>query len=229
MKTIGLIGGMSWYSSVEYYRIINQMVQARLGGSHSAKLVLVSLDLGELEPLEQQDRWDEVLPIVVNAARGVERAGAEVAAICTNTTHILAAQVQAAINIPLLHIADAVSQTVQTAGLQRVGLLGTRFTMEENFYRDRLIANGLTVNIPGEVDRALIHRVIYEELSLGQFVRESRAQFQNVMERLVIRGAEGIILGCTEIGMLVKPEDARVPLFDTLPIHAAAIAEFALA
>lgn len=222
MKTIGLIGGMSWHSSAEYYRLINEAVHNRLGGSHSAKCVLYSLDLGELEALELQDRWDEVLPMVIAAAQGVERAGADFALICTNTTHKLADQIQAAIQIPLLHIADAVGQHIRACGIERVGLLGTRFTMEEDFYRERLSRYGLQVIIPGEVDRALVHRVIYDELCVGQIREEARDQYRAVMGRLVQYGAEGIILGCTEIGLLVKPDDSRAPLFDSLHLHAEA-------
>lgn len=229
MKTIGLLGGMSWHSSLAYYRIINETIQARLGGVHSARCVLYSVEFGELDALERDDRWDDVVPIVVAAAQSVERAGADFLVICTNTTHKLADHIQAAIDIPLLHIADATADAVRAAGLARVGLLGTRFTMEEDYIRGRLTGrHGLDVLVPSEPERIVVNDVIYDELCAGVFRDEARASYRDIMARLVTAGAKGIILGCTEIGLLVRPEDCTVPLFDTAQIHAVAAAEYAL-
>lgn len=229
MKTIGLIGGMSWESTLEYYRLINQTVKTKLGGLHSAKCVLYSVDFAEVEPLQRQGRWAEAADLLVEAAQKVEKAGADFALLCTNTMHKLADVVQAGIQIPLLHIADATAAQVKQAGLRRVGLLGTRFTMEEDFYRGRLMSqHGLEVVIPVPKDRATVHRIIFEELCLGVLRPESKAQMAGVISRLVEQGAEGIILGCTELGLLVGPDDSRVPLFDTTRIHALAAVELAL-
>jgi aspartate racemase len=229
LKTIGLIGGLSWYSTVEYYRIINEVVQARLGEFHSARCVLVSVDYAEIDALERQNRWDESAPIMIAAALGVERAGADFVVICSNTSHKLAEQVQARVNIPLLHIADATAQAIQARGVDKVGLLGTRFTMEEDFIRGRLIRRGLDVIIPDERDRESVNRVIYEELCAGRMLPESRACYMGIMGRLVSEGAQGIILGCTEIGLLVQPGDTAIPLFDTARLHAEAAVDYALA
>jgi aspartate racemase len=229
MKTIGLIGGMSWESSIEYYRIINEGVQARLGGLHSAKSVMVSVDFAEIEALQHQGRWEEATQIMIHAAQDVERGGADCVVICTNTMHKMAEAVQAQIHIPLLHIADATAKRIQAQGLQRVGLLGTRFTMEEDFYKGRLEGRfGLQVLIPGAQDRQIIHRVIYDELVLGKIQARSREQYLDIIDILVQQGAQGIILGCTEIGLLVKQSDCRVPLFDTTVIHATSAVEWAL-
>ena len=230
MKTIGLIGGMSWESTVPYYRDINRAIGARLGGLHSAKIVLYSVEFQEIERLQHAGRWDEAGAILAEAARAVCRAGADVIVLCTNTMHKVAPQIEAAVDVPFLHIADAAAARVKAAGVNRVGLLGTRFTMEESFYRGRLESqHGLEVLVPPEDARALVHRVIYEELCLGQVREDSRRAFQTVVAGLVARGAEGVILGCTEIGLLLRPEDAPVPLFDTGRIHAEAAAAFALA
>jgi aspartate racemase len=229
LKTIGLIGGLSWYSTVEYYRIINEVVQARLGEFHSARCVMVSVDYAEIDALERQNRWDESAPIMIAAALGVERAGADFVVICSNTSHKLAEQVQAHVNIPLLHIADATAQAIQARGVDKVGLLGTRFTMEEDFIRGRLIRRGLDVIIPDERDRESVNRVIYEELCAGRMLPESRACYMGIMGRLVSEGAQGIILGCTEIGLLVQPGDTAIPLFDTARLHAEAAVDYALA
>ena len=228
MKTIGLIGGLSWHSSAEYYRIINESIQARLGGGHSARCVMVSVDYEEIDILERQNRWDETVPIITAAARSVERAGADFLVICSNTSHKLADHVRAVVSIPLLHIADATANAIRARGLTRVGLLGTRFTMEEDFVKGRMIVQGLDITIPAAADRDVINNVIYDELCVGQFRAESRAQYITIMERLVSAGAQGIILGCTEIGLLVHPDDCAVPLFDTARIHAEAAAEYAL-
>jgi aspartate racemase len=229
MKVIGLIGGMSWESTLEYYRLINESVKERLGGLHSAKCVLYSVDFAEVEALQRRGKWSEAAQLLVGAAQSVEKAGADFVLICTNTMHKLADTVQAGIGIPLLHIADATAEKVKQAGLQRVGLLGTRFTMEEDFYRGRLANQfGLEVMIPDTQDRETVHRIIYEELCVGTIRPESRGQVADIMSRLVEMGAEGIILGCTELGLLLGPEDCREPLFDTTRVHALAAVEQAL-
>jgi aspartate racemase len=228
VKTIGLIGGMSWESSDEYYRLINTGIQQKLGGLHSAQCVMVSVDFAEVEALQRTGRWAEATAAMIAAARQVERGGADFLLICTNTMHKMADEVQAAIQIPLLHIADATAERVQAVGLRRIGLLGTRFTMEEDFYTGRLRSLGLHVLIPDEAGREVVHRVIYDELCAGQIREASRTQYKAVMADLVQKGAEGIILGCTEIGLLVQEGDASVPLFDTTRIHAEAAVEYAL-
>ena len=229
MKTIGLIGGMSWESSLEYYRILNETIKQRLGGLHSAKCVLVSVDFAEIEPLQHQERWAEQAQMMVAAAQNVERAGADFVILCTNTMHKLAEDIQAGIHIPFLHIADATARQIKAAGIRKVGLLGTRFTMEQDFYRVRLEEkHHLSVLIPGEQQRELVHRVIYQELCLGVINEESRLGYAQVIRELVQHGAQGIILGCTEIEMLVKAEDSPVPLFPTTRIHAEAAVDYAL-
>ncbi|MEI7037858.1 aspartate/glutamate racemase family protein [Fulvimonas yonginensis] len=229
MKTIGLIGGMSWESTVPYYRLINESVRARLGGLHSAKLLLHSVDFHEIEAMQRHGEWEAAGARLAEAARGLEAAGAEVLLIGANTMHRVAPAVEAAVRIPLLHVADATAQAIAAAGLRRVGLLGTRFTMEQAFYRQRLRAHGLDVRVPDEGDRAQVHRIIYEELCVGRMLPRSRECFRAVMARLVERGAEGIVLGCTEIGLLVDAADAPVPLFDTTRLHAEAAVAWALA
>ena len=229
MKTIGLIGGMSWELSLEYYRILNETIKQRLGGLHSAKCVLVSVDFAEIEPLQHQERWAEQAQMMVAAAQNVERAGADFVILCTNTMHKLAEDIQAGIHIPFLHIADATARQIKAAGIRKVGLLGTRFTMEQDFYRVRLEEkHHLSVLIPGEQQRELVHRVIYQELCLGVINEESRLGYAQVIRELVQHGAQGIILGCTEIEMLVKAEDSPVPLFPTTRIHAEAAVDYAL-
>lgn len=229
MKTIGMIGGMSWESSIEYYRLINEGVQARLGGLHSAKSVMVSVDFAEIEELQHEGRWEEATQIMVRTAQEVERGGADCVVICTNTMHKMAEAVQAEIDIPLLHIADATAECIRTQGLRRVGLLGTSFTMEEDFYKGRLEQRfGLQVLIPGTQERQVIHRVIFDELVLGKIEQRSKEQYLAIIDELVRQGAQGIILGCTEIGLLVKQSDCRVPIFDTTEIHATAAVEWAL-
>lgn len=229
MKTIGMIGGMSWESSVEYYRLTNRAVQQRLGGVHSAKSVLVSVDFAEVEALQRQGDWEAATKMMIAAARQVQAGGADFLLICTNTMHKMAEEVQAAVEIPLLHIADATAEKVKADGLQRVGLLGTRFTMEQDFYRGRLVErHGLEVLIPGEAEREVVHRVIYDELVKGVIRAESKAAYVGIIEKLVAAGAQGIILGCTEIGLLVKPADSPAPLFDTTLIHALAAVDYAL-
>ncbi|RCS31244.1 aspartate/glutamate racemase family protein [Rhodanobacter denitrificans] len=222
MRTLGLIGGMSWESTVSYYRLINEAVKQQLGGLHSAKLVLFSVDFHEIEQLQHAGEWEKAGAVLAQAASALERAGAEGLVICTNTMHKVAAQVQSAVSIPLLHIADPTAAAINAAGLTSVGLLGTRFTMEQDFYRERLEkSHGLKVLVPGEEDRAVVHRVIYDELCLGIVREESRKAYLDIIDRLVGNGAQAIILGCTEISLLIQPADTHVPLFDTTAIHAA--------
>jgi aspartate racemase len=229
MKTIGLIGGMSWESSAEYYRIINETTKAKLGGLHSAKSILYSVDFAEIETLQHQGRWEETAHILSHAAKSLEAAGAEFIILCTNTMHKVAGEIEADIRIPLLHIADATARIIRAQGLRRIGLLGTRFTMEEDFYKGRLTQkHGLEVLVPDLGDREIVHRVIYDELCLGHINQASRQHFVTIMERLAGAGAEGIILGCTEIGLLVKEGDSPVPLFDTTRLHAEAAVSYAL-
>ena len=229
MKTIGLIGGMSWESSVEYYRIINEAVKAKLGGLHSAKSMMVSVDFAEVEALQHQARWAEAAELLISAAKNLEYGGADFIVLCTNTMHKVAEEIQASVRIPFLHITDATAQRVKDAGFQNIGLLGTRFTMEEDFYKGRLERKfGLTVCVPNAQDREIIHRVIYSELVVGKIEGQSKEQYIGIMEKMVNQGADGIILGCTEIGLLVHQEDSRVPLFDTTRIHAEAAVEYAL-
>jgi len=230
VKTIGLIGGMSWESTVSYYRTINRVVGERLGGLHSAKVALYSVDFHEIEVLQHEGRWAESGDILAEAARAVRRGGADFIVLCTNTMHKVAAQIEAAVDVPLLHIADATAERVKAAGLTRIGLLGTKFTMEEDFYRGRLEEqHGLDVLTPPTDQRELVHRVIYGELCLGHVLDPSRRGFQQVVTDLVERQAQGVILGCTEIGLLLRAEDAPVPLFDTATIHAEAAARYAMA
>ena len=229
VRTIGLIGGMSWESTVPYYRLINERTKERLGGLHSANIVLFSVDFHKIEQLQRTAKWEEAGALMADAARAVESAGADFIVLCTNTMHKVAHTVESSTSIPLLHIADATAENIKKAGARTVGLLGTQFTMEEDFYRGRLKEkHGLDVLIPEQDDRHIIHRVIYEELVLGKLIPRSRDEYRRVIRGLVERGAEGIILGCTEISLLVQAADAVVPLFDTTSIHAAAAVERAL-
>jgi aspartate racemase len=229
VKTVGLLGGMSWESTVPYYRIINRVVGDTLGGLHSARIVLFSVEFQEIEELQHAGKWAEAGEILVAAAGALQRAGADFIVLCTNTMHKVAAQIEAAVELPLLHIADATATRVKASGSRRVGLLGTRFTMEEDFYRGRLEANhGLEVLVPGPEQREAVHRVIYEELCRGSVRDESRQEYQRIVGDLAGRGAEGVILGCTEIGLLLRPQDAEVPLFDTAQIHAEEAARYSL-
>ncbi|MEE1782566.1 aspartate/glutamate racemase family protein [Streptomyces sp. SP17BM10] len=230
MKTLGLIGGMSWESTAEYYRLLNELTRERLGGLHSAPLVLYSVDFATVEHLQAEGRWTEAGELLADAARALEAAGADLLLICTNTMHKVADQVASAVTIPLLHLADATATAVRTAGLRRVGLLGTAFTMEQDFYRGRLASSGgLDVLVPGPESRALVHRIIYEELCVGIVREESRAAYRQVIADLVAAGAEGIILGCTEIELLIRPDDSPVPVFPTARLHAEAAIAAALA
>ena len=229
MKSIGLIGGMSWESTALYYRLINLAVQQQLGGLHSAKLVLLSVDFHDVEVLQRAGDWAGAGALLANAARSLEAAGADFLVLCTNTMHIVAPAISEAVHIPLLHIADPTAQAIQQAGHTRIGLLGTRFTMEQSFYIDRLKQQGLEVLLPAREDRDTVHRIIFEELCLGQTLEVSRQHYRRIMAKLVEQGAQAIILGCTEITMLVGAADASVPLFDTTALHAMAAAERALA
>lgn len=228
MKTIGLIGGMSWESSSEYYRILNEEVKQRLGGLHSAKCVLYSVDFEEIELCQRNGEWDKAAQILTDAARSLEAAGADFILICTNTMHKVANEIQAGIHIPLLHIADITAQQVLSNGIKTIGLLGTRYTMEQDFYKSRLESKGIRVLVPKETDRIIVNTVIYDELCLGQIIDESRTRYKRIIEDLIEQGAEGIILGCTEIGLLVKTEDSTVQLFDTTLLHAKGAVNLAL-
>lgn len=231
MKTIGLIGGMSWESTAEYYRILNETVRDRLGGLHSARIVMISVDFAEIEAMQVEARWDDAGETLAVAARQLEAAGAECVVICTNTMHRVADVVQASVRIPLLHLADTTAELIkrQMPATLTLGLLGTAFTMEQAFYRERLEGAGFTVLTPNDDDRQAIHRVIYDELCLGVVREESRASYYRVMDALVDAGAECIILGCTEIELLVDPDQSwRVPLFPTSRIHAQAAVDWAL-
>ena len=229
MKTIGLLGGMSWESSLEYYRIINQRVKERLGGLHSAKCLLYSVDFQEIETLQHQGLWDQAGRLLGEAARALQRGGADFLMICTNTMHKVAPVVQQQISIPLLHIADPTAKSVLSQGIRKIGLLGTRFTMQEDFYKGKLVRDhGLTVLTPTDTDMDIIHQVIFEELCLGLVKDVSKKKYIAVIKRLEAAGAEGVILGCTEIGLLVKDQDCSIPLFDTTVIHAEAAVDDAL-
>ncbi|WP_438335280.1 aspartate/glutamate racemase family protein [Edwardsiella tarda] len=229
MKTIGLLGGMSWESSAEYYRIINQGVREHLGPTASASVVLWSFNFAEIEALQHQGDWSTLSERMVDAAQRLQGAGADVLLICTNTMHRMAPALESALSIPLIHIVDPTAAAIKAAGLRKVGLLGTAFTMEQDFYKGRLRErHGLEVIVPEADDRATVHHIIYDELVAGQITPSSRAAYRQVIARLVQAGAEAVILGCTEIMLLVQPEDSAVPLFDTTALHAAAAVEAAL-
>ena len=228
MKTIGLIGGMSWESTVSYYQEINRLVNSQLGGLHSAKICLYSVDFAEIEAFQRSGEWDKAADALKHAAQSLEDAGADFLLICTNTMHKVAAQVASAVAIPLLHIADATAIAVKAAGYKTVGLLGTKFTMEQPFYKTRLTEqHGLNVLVPDEQAREQVHQIIYNELCLGKVLPESREQYRQIIGQLIEQGAEAIILGCTEISLLVSQQDSTVPLFDTTSIHAQSAAELA--
>jgi len=229
MKTIGLIGGMSWESSLEYYRILNQAVKEKLGGFHSAKCLMYSVDFEEIEKLQHKGKWDELTDIMIDAAQRVEKAGADFIVICTNTMHKMAPEVESCLTVPLLHIADVTAEQIKIKGQKKVGLLGTRFTMEQEFYKGRLTkTHGIEVIIPYEEQRKIIHNILYKELVQGEVSKVSKNKFKDIISSLSSRGAEGIILGCTEIPLLVKQEDYDIPLYDTTDIHARAAVELAL-
>ena len=229
MRVIGMLGGMSWESSAQYYRLVNELARERLGGLHSARLVLVSVDFAEIERLQVAGQWEQAGVLLAGAAKSAEAAGAELLLLCTNTMHKVAGQIQDAVSIPLVHLADTTAAAVRRAGLSTVGLLGTAFTMEQDFYRDRLASHGLTVLVPPAQDRAEVHRVIYEELCLGAVREASRQAYQEVIDRLERAGAEGVILGCTEIELLIRPQDSPIPVFATTRLHVEAAIEQALA
>lgn len=230
MKTIGLIGGMSWQSTVQYYRLFNELVQRRLGGSHSAKVVIANVDFHEVEALQLRGAWDEAGELLLKYARSLENAGADVVLIGANTMHKIAPYVEANLKVPLLHVVDATAAAIRQRGCRSTGLLGTRYTMEQPFYRERLSdRHQLPTLIPNESDRAIIHRVIYGELQHGRLLDASRDEFRRIMRDLVARGADGVILGCTEIPLLIGAADVSVPVFDTTAIHAEAAVEWALA
>ena len=230
MKTIGIIGGMSWESSLEYYRIINELTKERLGGLHSAKSLMLSVDFAHIEELQSAGRWEDATAEMVTCAKQLERGGADFLLIATNTMHLMFNDVQESVNIPCLHIADAAAGKIMEMGLNKVGLLGTQFTMEMDFYKGRLKeVFGIDVVIPDRDDRAEVNRVIYEELVVGRITPESRSTFKQVIDNLAGKGAEGVVLGCTEIPLLVKQEDASIPIFDTTFIHAEKAVDMALA
>jgi aspartate racemase len=229
MKTIGLVGGMSWESTLEYYRIINEAVKERLGGFHSARIVMISVDFAEIESLQHKGEWDRMAVMLGEAFRAVERSGADFALLATNTMHKVFDRIQEAVRIPLVHIADVTGREIKGRGLGRVGLLGTRFTMEQDFYKGKLARDyGLEVLVPDEAERQVIHGILYNELCLGKIKDASRDVFRKIIGRLEGRGAQGIILGCTEIPLIVKADDSRLPLFDTTALHAKAAVDLAL-
>ncbi|MEU9125357.1 aspartate/glutamate racemase family protein [Streptomyces sp. NPDC048506] len=227
-QTIGLLGGMSWESTAEYYRLLNELTRERLGGLHSARCVLYSVDFAEIERLQVEGRWEQAAEVLAEAAKALEAAGADMLLICTNTMHKVADQVSAAVGIPLLHLADTTAEAVRAKGLRRIGLLGTAFTMEQDFYRGRLESHGLDVLVPDAAGRSTVHEVIYEELCRGIVREESRAAFTAVIDDLVAAGAEGVVLGCTEIELLIGAEHSPVPVFPTTQLHAEAAVSRAL-
>ncbi|UUX35359.1 aspartate/glutamate racemase family protein [Fundicoccus culcitae] len=228
MKTIGLIGGMSWESTVTYYQIINETIKNELGGLHSAKIILYSVDFAEIEAFQASGEWDKSAAVLTDAAQKLETAGADFIVVCTNTMHKVAPQIQAQIGIPIIHIADATAKELEKQNIKKVALLGTKYTMTQTFYTERITQKGIEVIIPNEKDAALINQVIYDELCLGIIKDESRNQVIQMIEQLKNRGAEGVILGCTEIGLLIKQNDTTLPVFDTTQIHAQAAALQAL-
>ena len=229
MKTIGLLGGMSWESTIPYYRIINEEVKNRLGGLHSAKIVLYSVEFDEIEKCQSSGDWEKSGRILGRAAQGLEAAGADFILICTNTMHKVAPQIASMIKIPVIHIADATADALEQCGIRRVGLLGTRYTMTQDFYKKRLAERGFEVLIPGEADIETVNSVIFEELCRGVIREGSREKFKEIIEKLKDDGAEAVILGCTEIGLLIRQSDVSVPVFDTTVIHAKRAAQLALA
>ena len=229
MKTMGLIGGMSWESTVEYYKIINEIIKEKLGGLHSAKILMYSVDFEEIAELQHEGRWKELTEVMVEIAKRLEGAGADFLLICTNTMHKMADDVQQEIGIPLLNIIDVTAERIKKLGLRKVGLLGTKFTMEDDFYKGRLTRkHGIEVLIPDDEERQLVHDIIYDELCLGVIKQSSKEKVKRIVENLVSKGAEGIILGCTELPLLIKQEDCDVPVLDTTRIHAEAAVEYAI-
>lgn len=229
MKTIGLIGGTSWVSTIEYYKIINELTHERLGGLHSAKILLYSIDFDEFKILADQNEWQEIASMFIATAKRLETGGADCIILCSNTTHMIADDVQESIAIPLIHIVDATAAAIDGKNLKKVGLLGTRFTMEQSFFTERLSAAGISPLVPTKEERAFIHDSIFNELTKNIFTTETKKRYIEIIQRLIREGAQGIILGCTEIPLLVKPEECPVPIFDTTVIHAHAAVDFALA
>ena len=229
MKTIGLIGGMSWESSLEYYRIVNETVKEKLGGLHSCKCLMYSVDFGVIEALQHQNKWDELTKLMIEAAQNLKHGGADFIVICTNTMHKMAPEIEHATGLNVLHIADVTGAAISKDQIQKVGLLGTRFTMEGDFYKKRLKDNyDIEVIIPEDADRQIIHDIIYNELCLGLIKDDSRQKYINIINKLCANGAEGIILGCTEIPLLIKQSDVLIPVYDTTKIHAESAVDFAL-
>ena len=230
MKTIGLIGGMSWNSSLEYYRIINETVKLKLGELHSAKCIMYSVDFAEIEALQQQNNWEQLTEIMVGAAESLKKAGADFIVICTNTMHKMASEIEDRVGIRVLHIADSTGEKIIEAGMQKIGLLGTKFTMEQDFYKKVLRDKfKIEVIIPEENERATVHQIIYQELCKGVISEAAKRKYLEIIDNLALRGAEGVVLGCTEIPLLIKQEDVQLPIFDTTKIHAISAVEFALA
>jgi aspartate racemase len=228
MKTIGLIGGLTWYSTLDYYRLLNELMNERLGGVHSAKIILHSVDFAPIKILTEQQDWKAIAEIICKAAKGVEMAGADCLMIGANTMHNIADEVQAAINIPVVHIAEATAGAIKSKALKKVALLGTKYTMQLPFYAEKLSQNGIATIIPSEVDIEYINNSIYNEFSKGIFLPETKQQYLQIIDKLIGQGAEGIVAGCTEIPILIKPEDCAVPVFNTALIHAMAAVDFAL-
>ncbi|MCK2218383.1 aspartate/glutamate racemase family protein [Actinomadura sp. ATCC 31491] len=228
MRTIGLLGGMSWESSAEYYRLLNEETRERLGGHHCARSILLTVDFAEIEAMQREGRWDEAADVLAEAAAALERAGADLVLLCTNTMHRVAGAIEAAVGVPFVHLVDATARSVTAAGITRVGLLATRFTMEMDFYRERMRRHGVEVVVPEEPDRTIVHDVIYRELTRGRIEESSREEYRRIIAGLARRGAEGVILGCTEITLLVGPGDSPVPVFDSTRIHVETAVELAL-
>lgn len=228
MKTIGLLGGMSWESTVTYYQIVNEVVKAQLGGFHSAKVALYSVDFAEIEEQQQRGEWDKSAKTLGDAAKSLERAGADFIVICTNTMHKVAPQIQSAIGVPIIHIAEATADALKQKGISKTALLGTKYTMTQAFYKQKLIDAGIDVLVPDEQDIELINRVIYEELCLGIISKESKQAYLAIIDKLHAQGAQAVVLGCTEIGLLVQQQDTALPVFDTTTIHATKAAMVAI-
>jgi len=228
MKTIGIIGGLTWYSTLDYYRLLNELVNKRLGGVHSGKIILNSVDFAEIKPLTEQDEWEAIAVIICKAAVSLQSAGADCIMIGANTMHKIADKIQAAVNIPIIHIGTVTAEKIKNTGLKKVALLGTKYTMQLDFYKAKLAEYGIETMIPNEKDIQYINRSIYDEFSIGAFLPETKKEYLRIIKQLIEDGAEGIILGCTEIPILIKQEDCAVPVFDTAVIHATAAVDFAL-
>jgi aspartate racemase len=229
MRTIGLIGGMSWESSAEYYRLINEDVRTRLGGQHNARSLMVTVDFAEIEAMQRADDWDRAGNVLADAAGVLQRGGADLIGLCTNTMHLVADRIEAAVDVPFIHLVDATAHRIKAAGLKRVGLLATRFTMEMGFYAERMARHGIEVLVPPEADRAVVHEIIYRELTLGKVEQASREEYRRIMAALGDRDCEGVIYGCTEITLLVDETDSPVPVFDSTRLHAERLVDLALA